>query len=74
VSEWKLYKRKGVVEAKPYDPTTPSLEGVSVSSVDKPVRGGMICRNPYNSKDMWYVAPEFFQKHFEEVENKSDDS
>jgi hypothetical protein len=66
LNEWKLYRRKGVVEARPFDPTEP-LDGISVSGVDLPTRGGMICRNPANHKDMWYVAPEFFAKHFEVV-------
>lgn len=65
-SEWKTYRRKGVIDLRPYIPGE-SLTGISVNSADTPQIGGMIARNPDNPKDQWYVARDFFDQHYERV-------
>jgi len=63
---FKTYQRKGSIEARPYEPGE-LLQGVSVSPADMKrtsLAGGMIARNPDNHEDQWYIAPEYFAKHY----------
>jgi len=63
---FKTYPRKGSIEARPYEPGE-LLHGVSVSPADMKrtsLAGGMIARNPDNHDDQWYIAPEYFAKHY----------
>ena len=72
--EWTQYRRKGVSEMRPYLPGE-DLTGISVSKTDQPpVPGGMIARNPQNHADQWYVALQYFQENFAEVERGRDAS
>ena len=67
MSEYKSYKRKGIIELRPYIKGE-NLSNVSVSDVDKPDSDmGMIARNPVNKKDKWYVARKYFEDNYEEV-------
>ena len=66
MSNWNQYCRKGLSEMRPYI-VGESLDGISVSKEDTPARGGMIARNPDNHKDQWFVAQDYFQKHFEQA-------
>ena len=60
------YRKKGTQLMRPYV-VGESLEGVSVSAVDKPEAGGMIAVDRSNPKDMWYVAKDFFEKNYEKA-------
>ena len=65
MSEWQLYKRKGMSSMRPYV-LGEDLTGVSVSpSDDPPSDMGMIARNPLNHKDQWYVARQYFEDNLE---------
>jgi len=66
MSSFKLYKRKGLSEMRAYVPGE-DLTNISVSNTDTPELGGMIARNPKNSKDQWYVAKKYFEDNLEEV-------
>ncbi len=66
MEEFKEYKKKGVVEMKPYE-VGEDLSNISVSQEDNPEEGGMIARNPKNHDDQWYVAKQYFQDHYEEA-------
>jgi hypothetical protein len=66
LSEFKQYRRKGVVELRPYIPGE-VLTRVSVSPADTPQIGGMIARNPANPDDQWYVARDFFDLNYERL-------
>lgn len=71
--DWKKYKRKSYVLARPYI-FGESLMGISVSDFDIQEGylldgGGMICSNPDNSKDQWFVNMDYFTKHYEEDKN-----
>ena len=71
---WRQYRRKGVSEMRPYRPGE-DLTGISVSAADHPpAPGGMIARNPLNHADLWYVARQYFEENFEEVERRRDAS
>lgn len=63
---WRRYRRRGVIEARPYVPGE-DLTGISVSPSDTPERGGMIARDPANRDDRWYVAPHYFAEKYEGV-------
>lgn len=64
IVQWGQYRKIGWVYMRPYiDGET--LDGVSVSACDTPGPGGMIAMNPANCDDQWYVAADFFQKHYE---------
>lgn len=66
MSEFKSYPRIGRIEARPYIPGE-DLSRVSVSFEDskRSTRdGGFIARNPDNHDDQWYIAPEYFAKHY----------
>ena len=63
---WSYYRRKGLAEMRPYVPGE-SL-GFSVNPVDTPELGGMVARNPKNHEDQWYVAKQYFEDNFEEVQ------
>lgn len=77
---YQYYVRKKGTWARPYIPGE-SLEGVSVSDGDTPSIGGLIARNPDNSRDRWYIAAEYAEKHlrlstlaaFEDADGWGDD-
>lgn len=64
MSEWGLYRKKGVTKMRPYV-NGESLEGVSVSEVDDPSQGGMIACDPDNDADKWFVSKDYFDKNYE---------
>ena len=41
------------------------MSGISVSSGDIPMFGGMIARNPKDHKDQWYVAKQYLEDNLE---------
>jgi hypothetical protein len=62
------YRRIGWIECRPYQPGE-NLSGVSVSDPDKETLasdGGMIARNPDKHEDQWFIARDFFEKHYEQ--------
>jgi hypothetical protein len=71
---WANYPRKGSIDARPWTAVDAAgyrngykLPGVSVSDADKytacnPV--GYVARNPDNHADQWYIAPDYFAKHY----------
>jgi len=61
--QWKHYSRIGVIQARPYVPGE-SLAAISVSPEDTPAEGGMVCRNPDNPADQWYVNKDYFDRHY----------
>ena len=67
MSEWKLYRRKGFTEMRPYIPGE-DLTGVRISRGDLPQAGGMIACNPADSTDQWYVNEAYFEANMELVE------
>lgn len=66
---WKRYRRRGIVEARPYVKDEP-LVGISVSHQDIPREGGMIVRSPEKLEHQVYMNPTYFNKHYEEVEGE----
>ena len=65
---WKQYKRKGLTEARPYVKGE-DLSGISVSEKEDPPNDmGMICRNPDDHSDQWYMDRKYFNTNLEEVE------
>ncbi len=66
MSDWKMYRKTGLAEMRPYVPGE-DLSGMSVNSEDTPEVGGMIARNQSNHADQWYVAKDFFNKNYEEA-------
>ncbi len=75
MSEYKSYKRKGQIEARPWtnDDASALAKGpihISVSAADRMAAYmqpaiGMVARNPDNHDDQWYIAPDYFAKHYE---------
>jgi len=63
---WKKYIKTGLQDMRPYIPGE-DLSEISVNSEDTPELGGMIARNSYNHKDMWYVSKLFFTENYAEV-------
>jgi hypothetical protein len=76
MSEFKLYQRRGTIEARPYVPGEPINRAdlsISVEDMRRPtLAGGMICRNPDNPEDQWYINPEYFAKHYEATMNEQE--
>lgn len=64
MSEFNLYRKKGLQQMRPYVPGE-DLTGISVNKEDTPELGGMIARNADNHEDKWYVAKAFFEKNYE---------
>lgn len=80
MSEWKLYKRTGEIEARPWTANDEALfvAGApkdwpwSVSNPDRMLgrdgrQHGFVARNPANKLDQWYIAPDYFAKHYAEA-------
>lgn len=62
---FKLYKRKGLSEMRPYVKGE-DLSKISVAAVDSPEEDmGMVARNPVNHEDQWYVARKYFEDNLE---------
>lgn len=64
MNDFKLYKRIGMCEARPYVPGE-DLTGISVADNDTPIKGGMIARNMNDYADQWYINPRYFEANFE---------
>jgi hypothetical protein len=68
MSEYKEYKRKGLLEMRPYVKGEDQSK-ISIASVDDPETDmGMVARNPMNWDDKWYVAKKYFEDNLELVE------
>lgn len=67
MTEFKLYRRNGLAEMRPFEPGEDQL--FSVSSEDarngSPKAGDMIARNPKNHADQWLVSARYFADNFE---------
>jgi len=79
MAEFKKYRRTNIAEMKFANWTDFEVPNrISVSETDaKEVAAiidrnvnyaGMIARNPKNHKDQWYVARQYFEDNFEEVD------
>jgi hypothetical protein len=70
MSEFKLYRRKGLSEMRPYIKGE-NLDGkISVSPTDNPETDmGMVARNPNNHADQWYVSRRYFEENLEPVDS-----
>jgi len=65
--EWVKYERTGSIEVRPATEADRSGPGISISETDlrlPSLVGGMIARNPANHDDQWYIAAEYFAKHY----------
>jgi hypothetical protein len=66
------YQRKGVIEARPWTDDDKVNMAISVSVADvsaaysRPATG-YVARNPDNPADQWYIAPDYFAKHYEKA-------
>ena len=69
MSEFKQYRRKGIIEMRPYLDGEILSEKISISDADKqngsPKVGDMIARNPKNHDDQWLVAKDYYEDNFE---------
>lgn len=67
MDNFKKYSRKPLSsEMRPYVEGE-DMTGISLSEADKllpTLVGGFISRNPVDHFDQWYVAKEYFDKHF----------
>jgi hypothetical protein len=67
MSDYKDYKRKGSVSARPYVEGE-DMTGVSLSDADRvtghPKVGGMMARGE-DHNDQWYINEAFFKKNYE---------
>ncbi|GAB5559250.1 MAG: hypothetical protein SynsKO_08970 [Synoicihabitans sp.] len=65
---WKLYKRKGLSEMRPYR-AGENVAHISISDTDRengsPRIGDMIARNPEDHTDQWLVAENYFKDNLE---------
>ena len=64
LSEFKPYVKTGIQLMRKYE-LGENLAHISVATGDLPEVGGMIAVNPKNTRDMWYVAKEFFEDNYE---------
>lgn len=83
MSNFKQYKRTGLSEMKPWEPSGKECElihlitqNISISQADidnkSPKLGDMIARNPDDHTDMWLVAKEYFEANFELADETTD--
>jgi hypothetical protein len=66
-NEWTSYERFGCIEARPYQQGDEADACISFSLADlnrTSREGGMIARNPDHPGDFWYIAPDYFAKHY----------
>lgn len=66
MDDWKLYRRIGAIEARPYREGEP-MAGISVSTTDSELptlNGGWIARAPDNPRDQWYINAAYFHAHY----------
>jgi len=63
MSEWKLYRKTGATEMRPY---VPGEDMTYIGHLDSwgLKEGGMIARNPLDPSDQWYVSKEFFESSY----------
>lgn len=73
---FRTYQRVGLIEARPwtsedeYEFVKGNTGRISISPADREsgavgtLHGGYVARNPNNHDDQWYIAPEYFAKHY----------
>ncbi len=70
MSNFKAFRRKpgkgDRIEARPYVKGE-DMKGIGVQEGAQLKEGGMICRDPENPQDQWYVYEGFFNSRYEEV-------
>jgi len=70
MSEFKQYRKKALVEARPYIPGE-ALDGVTVNPKDtdagSPKAGDMIARQPHDHSDSWLIAATAFASTYVEA-------
>jgi hypothetical protein len=75
-NQWATYQRLGSIEARPwtaedeYNFVRGNTGRISISPADREngvLVGGMVARNPTNHDDQWYVAPQYFSKHYSTI-------
>lgn len=64
--EWKLFRRKTLIEMRPYV-VGEDLGHVSLTAGQVPVEGGFIGRNPLYHDDQWYVTPGYAEQNLEDA-------
>jgi hypothetical protein len=74
MTEWTQYQRKGVIEVRRWTDAdmrayanreSPiSVSGADMESAIYQPPTGYVARNPDNHADQWYIAPEYFAKHY----------
>lgn len=68
IGEFTTYVRTGSIEARPFVADDWRNKRISISATDREnpngLLGGMVARNPDNHDDQWYIAPEYFAKHY----------
>lgn len=68
MEDFKQYVRTNIAEMRPYV-SGEDLTNISVSKEDDPDNDmGMVARNPKNHADQWYVAFQYFEDNFMELD------
>ena len=67
MSDFTPHKKTAITFMRPYVPGEDLLaQGITINLVvDTPEAGGMIARNTNDHRDMWYIAPEYFEANYE---------
>lgn len=67
-NKFQKYRKRNISEIRPYIKGE-DLSGITVSEKDDPVNDmGMICRNPENHNDKWYISKKYYLENFELIQ------
>ena len=67
MEEFKQYRRKSILELRPYIKGEDITDISFTNAVDIEKDMGMIIRDPQNHSDQWYVPRKIFEEKFELV-------
>lgn len=66
-NQWVPAERFGQIEVRPYEHGDQARNAISISEADLKLPtlvGGFVARNPDNHDDQWYIARDYFNKHY----------
>lgn len=69
MSEWKKYRRKEILEMRPYEPGEDLTKLITTRDIskDEAKEGDMVARDPNDPDVQWIVSKKRFENHFEPV-------
>lgn len=65
-TESRAHRKLAITLIRPYQ-LGECMDGIIISEKDTPKPGGLVCVNPDDPKDQWYISQEYYESSYELV-------